>query len=107
MENTIGVHKEGTVRPVRRRHPITTRGLSSLDEIRKLRESQAPGEAYRVIRERLADATKELLLYPTNHPWPVVEKAVREGILQSRVAFGAKATSIALKNMGLEKFDPL
>lgn len=95
------------MRPVRRRHPIVARELDSLEAIRQRRESQAPGEAYRVIRERLADATKELLLSPTNHPWPIVEKAVREGILQSRIAFGAKATSIALKNMGLEKFDSL
>ncbi len=95
------------MRPVRRRHPIVTNGLSSLEEVRRIRESQAPGAAYRVIREKLADATKTLLLCPTNHPWPIVEKAIREGILQSRAAFGAKATSIALKNMGLERFDHL
>lgn len=93
------------MKPVRTRHPVVARELVSLAAIKAQRESQAPGGSYRLIHEKLADATKELLLSPTNYPWPIVEKAIREGVRDSRITFGERATSIALKSMGLGKFD--
>lgn len=87
----------------RHKQPVAT--ISSLEEIRRRQESQKPGIAYQTIREELADAARQLLQHPTNHPWAVLGPAIEQAVKSSRGAVGREVTTKVLKSMGLEKYD--
>ncbi|HXK31480.1 MAG TPA: hypothetical protein VJZ94_01940, partial [Candidatus Paceibacterota bacterium] len=78
--------------------------LTSLDEIRRREKAAKPGDAYRFIHKKLAEAAvSQLKGAPDLHGWATLDRTLRMAMADAILPFGKGAVNEALAMFGLQE----